>query len=86
MYNDSQSTVHRAKFLDEFVALVPKEICHFGKRLETVEEKKEGGVRLSFKDGTTAEADCVFGADGKTCHYEHTLTATLADHSTLREL
>ena len=59
-----QSTVHRAKFLEEFVALVPKEIAHFGRRLETVEDKGPHGVKLSFKDGTTVCADCVIGADG----------------------
>lgn len=59
-----QSTVHRAKFLDEFVALVPKEICHFGKRLEQIEEDETSGVKLHFKDGTTATADAVIGADG----------------------
>ena len=58
-----QSTVHRAKFLDEFVALVPKEIAHFGKRLDQIEDG-EDGVKLHFKDGTTATADCVIGCDG----------------------
>lgn len=58
-----QSTVHRAKFLDEFVRLVPAEICHFGKRLVKLTET-DTGVHLDFKDGTTAEADCVFGCDG----------------------
>lgn len=57
------ATVHRAKFLDEFVALVPKEVAHFGKRLVEIEETKHG-LKLYFKDGTTATADCVIGADG----------------------
>nr|POE71855.1 6-methylsalicylic acid decarboxylase ata [Quercus suber] len=58
-----QSTVHRAKFLDEFVRLVPKEIAHFGKRLERIDEEAES-LHLHFKDGTDATADCVIGADG----------------------
>lgn len=58
-----QSTVHRAKFLEEFVALIPKEICHFGKRLTKLTET-QSGVHLDFKDGTTVEADAVFGCDG----------------------
>ncbi|KAI9659521.1 MAG: hypothetical protein M1821_001780 [Bathelium mastoideum] len=58
-----QSSVHRAKFLEEFVALIPKEIAHFGKRLDKLQEDKDG-VKLHFKDGTTAEADCVIGCDG----------------------
>ncbi|KAF2171550.1 hypothetical protein M409DRAFT_35798 [Zasmidium cellare ATCC 36951] len=59
-----QSTVHRAKFLDEFMRLVPKEIAHFGKRLERVEDEPGFPLKLHFKDSTTAEADCVVGADG----------------------
>lgn len=59
-----QSTVHRAKFLEEFVSLVPKEIAHFGKRLDAIIDKGTEGVLLHFKDGTTATADCVVGADG----------------------
>ncbi len=59
-----QSTVHRAKFLDEFVRLVPPEMCHFGKRLTSLEELDIGRVKLHFKDDSTAEADCVIGADG----------------------
>lgn len=58
-----QSTVHRAKFLDEFVALVPTEICHFGKRLEKISES-DAGVHLDFKDGSRVYADCVVGCDG----------------------
>lgn len=61
-----QATVHRAKFLQEFVALVPPELCHFGKRLEEVVDHGESkGVELHFKDGTSATADCVIGADGE---------------------
>jgi salicylate hydroxylase len=59
-----QATVHRAKFLDEFVKLVPEEICHFGKRLTELKELENGRIQLHFKDETTAEADCVIGADG----------------------
>ena len=43
---------------------MPKEICHFGKRLDKIDDKGTEGVKLHFKDGTTAEADCVIGADG----------------------
>ncbi|KAK4506308.1 hypothetical protein PRZ48_000038 [Zasmidium cellare] len=59
-----QSTVHRAKFLDEFVRLVPKEVAHFGKRLERLDDEAGAPLTLHFKDGTTAEADCIIGADG----------------------
>lgn len=59
-----QSTVHRAKFLDEFISLVPKELAHFGKRVDQVEDNGAEGVKVHFKDGTTATADCIIGADG----------------------
>ena len=55
--------IHRAHFLDEMSALVPKEFTSFAKRLVEVEEV-EDGVRLHFKDGTTAEASAVVGCDG----------------------
>ncbi|KAI9695314.1 MAG: hypothetical protein M1820_008721 [Bogoriella megaspora] len=59
-----QSTVHRAKFLDEFVALIPREIAHFGKRLDRIVDNGKDGVTLHFKDDTTVTADCIIGADG----------------------
>jgi len=60
-----QQTVHRAKFLDELVKLVPPEIGHFGKHLVSVEERDDiKKVVLHFTDGTTAMADCLIGADG----------------------
>ena len=58
--------VHRAKFLDELVKAVPSERCHFGKRLETIEEGKTATdpITLHFKDGTSTKTDAVIGADG----------------------
>lgn len=57
------ATVHRAHFLDELVRLVPGGCASFGKRVEGVEEVREG-VRLTFQDGNTAEASAVVGCDG----------------------
>ena len=60
-----QSTVHRAKFLDKFVNLIPESVANFGKRLISLDEPDdESPITLHFKDGTTATADCVIGADG----------------------
>ncbi|QIW98576.1 hypothetical protein AMS68_004094 [Peltaster fructicola] len=60
-----QTTVHRAKFLDEFIRLIPEKLAHFGKRLDRLDDKGIGkGVEMHFQDGTTATADCVIGADG----------------------
>lgn len=57
-------SVHRAHFLDELVKGVPAGRAHFNKRLQSIEEKPGSGVLLHFKDGTTATADAVVGADG----------------------
>jgi salicylate hydroxylase len=66
----SQSTVHRAQFLDALVKLVPSGWAHFDKRLVNIEDKTaEGGsLFLNFKDGTTVEADSIIGADGIHSH------------------
>lgn len=55
--------IHRARFLDELVALVPDENVTFGKRVVEVEELADG-VRLHFADGGKAEASAVVGCDG----------------------
>ena len=57
-------SVHRAQFLDELVKGVPPERAHFNKRLQSVEDTEDCGVILYFKDGTTAKADALIGADG----------------------
>ncbi|KAE8373503.1 hypothetical protein BDV26DRAFT_285074 [Aspergillus bertholletiae] len=66
--NDTgQQTVHRAKFLDELVKLIPEEITHFSKRLVQIHKNPAAGTglyALVFEDGTTATADCIIGADG----------------------
>jgi salicylate hydroxylase len=58
-----QMSVHRASYLDELVALVPKEISHFGKQLRNAEDKGDH-VILHFADGTTAKHSAVIGCDG----------------------
>ncbi|TKA27976.1 hypothetical protein B0A50_04042 [Salinomyces thailandicus] len=58
-----QASVHRARYLDELVALVPKEVAHFGKRLEEVVDTGDA-VTLRFADGTTAKHDALIGCDG----------------------
>ena len=58
-----QTTVRRSDFLASMVDLVPSDIKHFGKRLESLDES-DAGVTLNFKDGTTATANIVIGCDG----------------------
>ncbi|KAK3679509.1 hypothetical protein LTR78_001070 [Recurvomyces mirabilis] len=59
------NAVHRAHFLDEVIKLVPDEITHFRKHLDTIEQPiGQGKVKMTFHDGTAAEADAVIGCDG----------------------
>jgi salicylate hydroxylase len=60
----TRSCIHRARFLDELVQLVPEGTAQFGKRLVEIEELEEGGVKLKFADGETVVADAVVGCDG----------------------
>ncbi|TVY84590.1 6-methylsalicylic acid decarboxylase atA [Lachnellula suecica] len=59
------STIHRAHFLDELAKLIEPGRISFDKHLVEIQENGEDKpVILSFKDGTTAKADVVIGADG----------------------
>lgn len=61
----TQSTAHRAHFLEELVKLLPEGCAEFGKRLVEVVQG-EGSEKLvcKFADGTSVEADAVVGCDG----------------------
>ncbi|KAF6232637.1 hypothetical protein HO173_009076 [Letharia columbiana] len=59
-----QQSVHRAHFLNELVKIVPSQRAHFNKRVGFLEDKQSGPVIFHFKDGTTATANAVIGADG----------------------
>lgn len=58
-----QTTLRRSSFLDALVQLIPGEIVHFGKRLESFCEGADG-VELRFDDGGVVHADVVVGCDG----------------------
>ncbi|KAI6084895.1 FAD/NAD(P)-binding domain-containing protein [Hypoxylon rubiginosum] len=58
------SIVHRAAFLKELLADVPKERMHASKKLERTEQLQDGSLRLHFTDGSTHECDILVGADG----------------------
>lgn len=59
-----QNGVHRARFLDELVKLLPQGVANFGKRLAGITESNNGRLRMQFEDGSSAEADAVIGTDG----------------------
>ncbi|KAL1800782.1 hypothetical protein ACET3X_001124 [Alternaria dauci] len=56
--------IHRARLLDEMVALLPAGITSFSKSFESVEEVGNGMLKLRFADGTTSLASAVIGCDG----------------------
>ena len=59
-----QNGVHRARFLDELVKLLPDGSAQFGKRLKSIQESSNGKLQMEFEDGTKAETDAIIGCDG----------------------
>jgi salicylate hydroxylase len=57
------SSVHRARFLQELLNLLPEGAASAGKRLTGIDEEGSG-VLLKFSDGTEARHDAVVGCDG----------------------
>ena len=55
--------IHRADLLDILRSVVPDEIIELDRKCTGVEQDRSAG-RLSFADGSTAEADVIIGADG----------------------
>ena len=62
--SQGQNAVHRARFLDELVKLVPDHAYEFGKRLERYTQDTDGKYTLFFGDGSTARADAILACDG----------------------
>ncbi|KAK8080942.1 hypothetical protein PG997_008760, partial [Apiospora hydei] len=56
-------TMNRAPLLQTLLSLLPQDILHANKRVKSVGQT-EGGVTVSFEDGTDAQFDAVIGADG----------------------
>ncbi|KAI1115683.1 hypothetical protein F5Y14DRAFT_112102 [Nemania sp. NC0429] len=55
----------RDQFLESLVKCIPPDVVELRKRLETIEDRGEGQkLLLTFRDGTTIEADAVIGCDG----------------------
>jgi salicylate hydroxylase len=80
------SSVHRARFLDGMVALLPEDVksrcVSFGKRVVGVEDlpsedaiSTRNGVRLHFADGTSADVDAAIGCDGIKSQLRRTVLA-----------
>lgn len=56
--------VRRTRLQSALKEKVPEGIIQLNKRLSTLENLKDGGVKLAFEDGTEAIADLVIGGDG----------------------
>ncbi|KAH7007717.1 FAD-binding monooxygenase [Ilyonectria destructans] len=54
----------RTRLQSALLAQVPEDVIQYGKKLVSLENLGEQGVRLLFKDGTEDIADLVVGADG----------------------
>jgi salicylate hydroxylase len=54
----------RSQFLLGMAALLPEGSVRFGKQLASYDDDESGKVILHFEDGSTAEADALFGCDG----------------------
>lgn len=64
--NVGQNTVHRGRFLNELVYLLPKDGIQFEKRLIHILDDRigSGKMLMKFDDGSVAEADGIIGCDG----------------------
>lgn len=60
----TRSCIHRARLLDELVALIPEGITTFKKSFESADVNGDGTISLHFADGTTARASAMIGCDG----------------------
>ncbi|KAI1571614.1 UbiH 2-polyprenyl-6-methoxyphenol hydroxylase [Pyrenophora tritici-repentis] len=56
--------IHRARLIDEMVALLPPGITSLSKSLQSIQEMGNGAIELAFTDGTTTLASAVVGCDG----------------------
>ncbi|OKL61015.1 hypothetical protein UA08_03110 [Talaromyces atroroseus] len=54
----------RTRLQSALLARVPAEIIEYGKRVVSLDNLEEGGVRVKFKDETEVVVDLVVGADG----------------------
>lgn len=62
--NTGQESVHRTRFAQDLVALLPQGTFHMGKSLVDIDNKKDGAYILKFADGSFADAGVVVGGDG----------------------
>ncbi|KAH8896283.1 salicylate hydroxylase [Thozetella sp. PMI_491] len=62
--DDPGVNIHRASLLRELLAILPPDILHPSKKLQSIKEQNGDNLVLHFEDGTAGEFDVVIGADG----------------------
>ena len=84
-FNDNRfKGVHRASFLEEMLKILKErgmgDYVSFNKRCNDLEDLGEGkGLRISFADGSTAEADAVIGCDGVKSRVRQILLSSMGE-------
>lgn len=81
----TRSCIHRARLLEELVALLPPDVTSFGKTFEGSEEQDDGTLRLCFADGTTTLASAVIGCDGIKSKVRDSIHGTTVQPTNARE-
>ncbi|KAI1436451.1 hypothetical protein GGR50DRAFT_686473 [Xylaria sp. CBS 124048] len=54
----------RSDFLEAWSTLIPSRKVKFGKEIQTIVQREDGKVALTFRDGSLDEADIAIGCDG----------------------
>jgi 2-polyprenyl-6-methoxyphenol hydroxylase-like FAD-dependent oxidoreductase len=72
----------RPEFYDLLLSRVPAERIHFGKKVMSLEQNKEG-VMIRCADGTTYHGDILVGADGAYSGVRQSLYKRLERHGKL---
>jgi salicylate hydroxylase len=62
--NFGSAGIHRARFLDGLIQMMPEGMAQNSKRFESAEKGADGRWEIRFVDGSTATADAVIGCDG----------------------
>jgi salicylate hydroxylase len=78
--------VHRARFLEGLIELIPPNIAEFGKNLVSISEiPSTSELCLAFSDGTTATAGAIIACDGiKSVARQKYVLSDLSDLTVLR--
>lgn len=82
IYGAVMMSIHRGDMIDILTDPLKPDTMVFGKKAMGIEELASGALRISFEDGTEAEADVVIGADGVNSKVREVLLGVEAPHYT----